>query len=131
MTSPARAVVDRMFAAFLSKDLAAAQSTVTEDTLWIHNGSQKMPALRFEGKSGTEKFFQSAFETIDFDYFRPLSFIEEGDVIAVLGEESFTREGYDKVVNKWVQVYTIRDGLIAKMDEYATSATKGEYILIS
>lgn len=130
MTSAGRAIIDRMFEAFLAKDLAAAQSTVTEDTLWIHNGSQKMPSLRFEGKSGTEKFFQTAFQTITFDYFRPLSFIEQGDVIAVLGEESFTQEGANKVANKWVQVYTIRDGLIAKMDEYATSASSEDYVLI-
>lgn len=130
MTSPARAVVDKMFNAFLAKDLATAQSTVTEDTLWVHNGSQKMPALRFVGKSGTEKFFSTAFNTIVFDYFRPLTFIEQGDTIAVLGEESFTPEGQPKVTNKWVQVYTIRDGLIAQMDEYATSASAEDYIVI-
>lgn len=130
MTTPARAIVDKMFSAFLAKDLATAQSTVTDDTLWVHNGSQKMPALRFVGKAGTEQFFSTAFNTIVFDYFRPLSFIEQGDTIAVLGEESFTPEGQPKVTNRWVQVYTIRDGLIAGMDEYATSASAEDYIVI-
>lgn len=131
MTSPARAIVDKMFDAFSRKDLAAAQATVTDDTVWVHNGSQKMPALRFNGKSGTEKFFLTAFTSIDFEYFRPLDFIEEGNRIAVIGEESFTREGGEKLTNRWVQVYTIRDGLIARMDEYATSASEQEYIPIS
>lgn len=130
MTTPARAVIDRMYDAFVRKDLAACQATVTDDTVWIHNGSQKMPALRFEGKPGTEQFFQTAFTSITFDYFRPLQFIEQGDTIAVLGEESFASDGKDKVTNRWVQIYTLRDGLIARMDEYATSALDGEYITV-
>ncbi len=130
MKSPTRAIVDKMFDAFIRKDLPAAQSTVTDDTLWVHNGSQKMPAMRFVGKSGTEKFFHTAFTSIVFDYFRPLKFIEDGDTIAVLGEESFRQDGGEKMINRWVQIYTIRDGLIARMDEYATSASDGDYMAI-
>lgn len=131
MTTPARAIVETMFRAFNDQDLAAAQATVSEDTLWIHHGSQKMPSLRFEGKSGTEQFFHTAFTSIAFDYFRPLTYIEEGDTVVVVGEESFTREGEDKVSNKWVQIYTVQSGLIAKMEEFATSAATADYITIT
>lgn len=129
--TPARTVVDAMFAAFDAKDLTAALATVSEDTLWIHHGSQKMASLRFEGKSGAEKFFQTSFHAMKIDYFRPLSFIEQGDTIAVLGEESFTMEGVEgQLTNKWVQIYTIRDGLIAKMEEFVTSADPASYMTI-
>lgn len=77
-----------MFKAFNEKDLAAALATVSENTLWIHHGSQKMPSVRFEGKSGAEKFFQTSFTAMKIDYFRPLGFIEQGDKVAVLGEEA-------------------------------------------
>ena len=132
MTTQTRAIVDAMFAAFNAKDLNAALATVTEDTLWIHHGSQKMPSVRFEGKSGAEKFFQTSFHAMKIDYFRPLSMIEQGDRIVVLGEESYLMEGIEgKLTNLWVQIYTIKDGLIAKMEEFATSAAASDYMVVS
>ncbi|BCI65571.1 hypothetical protein AA0242T_2612 [Acetobacter aceti NRIC 0242] len=129
-TSP-RAVVESMFAAFEAKDLAAALVTVSTDTLWIHHGTQKMPSVRFEGKHGAEQFFQTSFNTMKIDYFRPLAFIEQGDKVVVLGEESYTMDGIDgKLTNKWVQVYTVTNGLISKMEEFATSADPASYIIV-
>lgn len=131
MTQSARDVVDRMFVAFNAKDLDGALATVSEDTLWIHHGSQKMQSLRFVGKSGASKFFQTSFHAMKIDYFRPLSFIEQGDTVAVLGEESFEMEGIEgKLTNKWVQVYTVVDGLITRMEEFATSADETSYMVV-
>lgn len=131
MTNSSRAVVDRMFAAFNAKDLPAALATVSEDTLWIHHGSQRMPSVRFEGKSGAEKFFGTSFTAMEIDYFRPLTFIEEGDKVVVLGEESYVMAGIEgKLSNKWVQVYTVTNGLISKMEEFATSAEPAAYMVV-
>lgn len=129
--TPTRAVVDRMFAAFNAKDLTAALTTVSDDTLWIHHGSQKMPSVRFEGKSGAEKFFATSFTAMQIDYFRPLAFIEQGDTVVVLGEESYVMEGIEgQLSNRWVQVYTVADGLIVKMEEFATSADPSAYLTV-
>lgn len=132
MTSSARAIVDRMFEAFNAKDLDAALSTVSHDTIWIHHGSQKLPAVRFSGKSGAAKFFQTSFTAMKIDYFRPVLFIEQGDKVVVLGEESYVMDGIEeKLTNKWVQVYSVQDGLISRMEEFATSAAHSEYMLVS
>ncbi len=131
MSQSSRAVIDAMFRAFNAKDLAAAIATVSEDTLWIHHGSQKMPSVRFEGKSGAEKFFATSFSAMKIDYFRPLSFITEGDNVVVLGEESYEMDGIEgKLSNKWVQVYTVTDGLISRMEEFATSADPASYLIV-
>lgn len=131
MASAARRVVDAMFKAFDAKDLAAALATVSEDTLWIHHGSQRMPSVRFEGKGGAEKFFQTSFTAMDIDYFRPLHFIEEGDQVVVIGEESYVMAGIEgKLTNKWVQIYTTREGLITQMEEFATSADAASYMSV-
>ncbi|MBN9336042.1 nuclear transport factor 2 family protein [Devosia sp.] len=131
MTTDTRRVVDEMFDAFMKKDLAAALATVSEDTLWIHHGSQKMQSVRFEGKSGAEKFFQTSFTAMKIDYFRPLTFVEQNDTVVVLGEESFVMDGVDgKLSNKWVQVYTVQDGQITRMEEFATSAASSDYMLV-
>lgn len=131
MSQSSRAVIDAMFRAFNAKDLAAALATVSEDTLWIHHGSQKMPSVRFEGKSGAEKFFATSFSAMKIDYFRPLSFISQGDSVVVLGEESYEMDGIEgKLSNKWVQVYTVTDGLISRMEEFATSADPASYLIV-
>ncbi|MDN3712497.1 nuclear transport factor 2 family protein [Paracoccus cavernae] len=128
----ARKIVDQMFAAFNAKDLPGALATVSQDTLWIHHGSQKMPSVRFEGKSGAEKFFGTSFSAMKIDYFRPLTFIEQGDTVVVLGEESYVMDGIDgKLSNKWVQVYTVTNGLISKMEEFATSADPSSYMVVA
>jgi ketosteroid isomerase-like protein len=121
-----------MFKAFNAKDLAGALATVSEDTLWIHHGSQKMPSVRFEGKSGAEKFFGTSFSAMTIDYFRPLNFIEAKDTVVVIGEESYVMDGIEgKLTNKWVQIYTIKDGLITKMEEFATSADADAYLVVT
>lgn len=132
MTRSPRQTVDAMFAAFLAKDLSAALATVSEDTLWIHNGSQKLPALRFVGKSGAEKFFQTSFTAMQVAYFRPLDFYTSDDIVTVIGEESFTMDGIPgPLTNRWVQIYTVKDGLITRMEEFATSAAAEDYQVVS
>lgn len=131
MHTPARHVVNRMFEAFNAKNLDAALATVSEDTLWIHHGSQKMMSVRFEGKAGARQFFNTSFDTMQIDYFRPLQFIEQGDKVVVLGEERFTMAGIDGVLNnQWVQVYTVEQGLITRMEEFATSALPDSYLVV-
>lgn len=131
MTRSPRQTVDAMFEAFLAKDLSAALATVSEDTLWIHNGSQKLPALRFIGKSGAEKFFQTSFTAMQIAYFRPLNFHTSDDIVTVIGEESFTMEGIPgPLTNRWVQIYTVKDGLITRMEEFATSAAAEDYQVV-
>lgn len=132
MTQSPRTVVDRMFAAFQAKDLAAALATVSEDTLWIHHGSQRMPSVRFEGKSGAAQFFATSFSAMKIDYFRPLGFVAEGETVVVLGEERYEMDGIaGKLSNRWVQIYTVTEGLIRKMEEFATSADAAAYVTVS
>ncbi len=131
MSRTPRETVDLMFKAFNAKNLTDALATVSQDTLWIHHGSQKMPSVRFEGIGGAEKFFGTSFSAMKIDYFRPLSFIEDGDMVVVLGEESYVMDGIEgKLSNKWVQIYTVKDGLITRMEEFATSQDAADYLVV-
>ena len=132
MSKTARQIVDAMFTAFNAKDLPGALATVSDDTLWIHHGSQRMPSVRFEGKSGAEKFFATSFTAMQIDYFRPLTFIEQGDRVVVIGEEQYVMAGIEgKLTNKWVQIYTVKNGYITQMEEFATSAAADSYMIVS
>lgn len=129
MSKTPLAVVHEMFEHFNNKDVNGILNTVSEDTLWIHHGSQKMRSRRYLGKSGVGKFFGGIFSGNDFNYFRTLEFIDKGNVVVVVGEESFP-SGDGSMNNKWVQIYRIENGLITHMDEYATSEDDKDYIVI-
>ena len=130
MSTPEKEVVDRMFAAFYERDLDAAVSTVSDDTMWIHHGTQKLPSLRFVGKNGVRQFFETSFTAMTVEYFRIGRTIQEGNVVVVFGNEKFTIEA-GVMTQKWVQVYTVADGLITQMEEFATSVSDAEYGVIA
>ena len=127
-----RVIVYKMFEAFKSQNLEKAVATVSEDTVWIHHGSQKLPSLRFEGKSGVTQFFETNFNTMQVEYFDILKTIQQGDTIVVTGKEKFTIEGQDGFfAQKWVQIYTVKNDLITRMEEFATSIPDEEYMVVS
>ena len=54
--------------------------------------------------------------------FEPLEYIVEGNKVVVLGQEhQRVKKTSQEQQQKWVQVYTIKNGLIARMEEFATS----------
>ena len=127
-----QAIVDKMFEAFNSQNLEQAVATVSEDTVWIHHGSQKLPSLRFEGKSGVTQFFATNFNTMHVEYFDILKTIQQGDTIVVQGKEKFTIDGQEGfLAQKWVQIYTVKNGLITRMEEFATSIPDEEYMVVT
>ena len=54
--------------------------------------------------------------------FEPLQYIVEGNRVVVLGKEhqKVKRSGRE-LKQKWVQIYTVENDLITKMEEFATS----------
>ena len=133
MTKTAEQVtLDKMYAAFGSQNVEEAVATVSDDSVWIHHGTQKLPSLRFEGKEGVKQFFQANFTTLKVEYFDILSTFQQGNTIIVTGKEKFIKvEDNSILAQKWVQIYTFENGLITRMEEFASSAADEEYIVIS
>ena len=59
----------------------------------------------------------------------PSEFIEAGvDIYIVKGAEHFiSKEDRSEMQNRWIQIYTVKDGLITKMEEFASSASPESY----
>jgi ketosteroid isomerase-like protein len=132
MQTPEIAIVEKMFSAFHAKNLEDAVATVSEDTLWIHHGTQKLPSMRFVGKNGVRQFFNTNFTAMAVDYFRVAKIIQSGNMVIAFGEEQFSMPGRDgKMAQKWVQVYTVAQGLITRMEEFATSVDDQDYRVVS
>ncbi|MGB1312729.1 MAG: nuclear transport factor 2 family protein [Bizionia paragorgiae] len=122
MKNSARAIVEKMFTAFSSGDADAFVATVSEDTVWVYHGTQIIPAGTFEKKEGVRTFFTNIMERTEIINFEPQQYIVEGNMVVVLGKEhqKVKRSGRE-LKQKWVQIYTVENELITKMEEFATS----------
>ena len=111
-----------MFEAFASGDVDKFVDSVSEDTVWIYHGTQIIPAGVFEKKEGVRTFFTNIMERTEIILFEPQQFIVEGNTVVVLGHEHqrVKRSGRE-LKQKWVQIYTVENDLITKMEEFATS----------
>ena len=122
MNGSARAVVERMFAAFDSGDVDAFVATVSDDTVWIYHGTQIIPRGRFEERDGVRAFMNNVLSKTEILSFEPQQFVVEGNTVVVLGREhqKVKRSGRE-LKQKWVQIYTVENDLITRMEEFATS----------
>lgn len=122
MRNSARTAVENMFAAFSSGDVEKFVATVSDDTLWIYHGTQIIPKGTFEGKEGVRKFFNNILDNTEILAFEPEQYIVEENMVVVLGQEhqKVKRSGRE-LKQKWIQIYTVVDDLITRMEEFATS----------
>lgn len=111
-----------MFSAFSSGDVEKFVATVSDNTVWIYHGTQIIPAGTFEKKEGVRAFFSNILDKTEIISFEPQQFIVEGKMVVVLGQEHqrVKRSGRE-LKQKWVQIYTVENDLITKMEEFATS----------
>lgn len=126
--SQVREIVDKMFTAFDSRDLEGVISTFSKDAVLVHHGTQVMPSAKFKGLEGARMFFDYNFNAMKVGYFNKHEYFESGNTLFVLGNEHFIfNSDGSEVKNRWIQIYTVTNGLISKMEEFASSATPDQY----
>jgi ketosteroid isomerase-like protein len=122
MKSEALVTVEKMFAAFGSGDLETFRETVSEDTLWIYHGTKEIPKGSFKGKDSATAFIRNITVRTEVLSFEPQQFICEGKMVVVIGQEhQRVKSSGKELKQKWVQIYTVENNLIARMEEFAAS----------
>ena len=122
MKNTARSVVEKMFSAFGSGDIDGFLKTVSPDTIWIYHGTQLIPKGTYEGTEGARAFISNIINSTEILSFEPQQYICEGNTVVVLGREhQRVKKSGKELKQKWVQVYTIENDLIKRMEEFATS----------
>lgn len=121
MKNSAKTVVENMFAAFRSGNADKFVATVSDDTVWIYHGTQIIPKGRFENKAGVRAFYNNIMERTEIIHFEPLQYIVDDNMVVVLGREhqKVKRSGRE-LKQDWVQIYTVENNLITKIEEFAT-----------
>lgn len=122
MNKSAKKVIEKMFAAFSSGDIDKIVETVSDNTEWIYHGTQIIPKGAFGNKEGVKAFFTNILERTEIIKFEPQQYIVEDNMVVVMGEEhqKVKRTGRE-LKQKWVQIYTVENNLITRMEEFATS----------
>lgn len=122
MENAAKAVVEKMFAAFSVGNVEEFVETVSNDTVWIYHGTQVIPKGIYEGKEGARRFINGILKGTEIISFEPQQYIVEGNNVVVLGQEhQRVRRSGKELKQKWVQVYSVENNLISRMEEFATS----------
>lgn len=120
--TPPVEVVKKMFAAFRTTEVNKILETVSADSLWIYHGTQIIPKARFKGKQEVGKFFSNIFNRTEMLNFDPRQYIEDGNMVVVLGSEhQRSKRSGREFKQQWVQIYTVENNLITRMEEFATS----------
>lgn len=95
-----------------------------DDAVWIEPESEHVPfSGRHNGKAEIARFFKSLDDAAQAIRFEPQEFVAEGDKVIVTGEATWlvrqTGRTYD---SPWVHVFTLRDGKVARFQDYHDTA---------
>lgn len=117
-------VVNKMFQAFGTGDMEALKLTLSDSTVWNYYGSELIPySGTYKGKEEVVRFIGNIVSSVDILDFKVDQIISNGKTIVVLGSEKQKVKRNGKILEqKWVQVYTVENGLISKMEEFANTA---------
>ncbi|GAA6765765.1 hypothetical protein AAFH68_17030 [Flavobacterium sp. CGRL1] len=123
-TNASLEVVGKMFDAFGKGDMENLKKTVADNSVWTYNGPKEIPYTGiYKGKDGAVQFIGNIISNVEVLDFKVDKMIADGATVAVIGFEKQKVKKTGKILEqKWVQIYTVENGLITKMDEYANTA---------
>lgn len=117
-------VVGKMLQAFGTGNMDALKLTLSDATVWNYNGSTLIPySGTYKGKDEVVKFIGNIVSNVEILDFKVDQIIGNGKTVVVLGSEKQKIKKNGKILEQnWVQVYTVENGLITKMEEFANTA---------
>lgn len=123
-TKQALHVVQEMLTAFGKGDLEALKQTLSEDTVWVYYGVDGIPYNgTYQGKDGVVRFITNIIANVDILDFQVSQIVADQNTVVVLGSEKQKIKSNNEVLEqKWVQVYTVENNLITRLDEFANTA---------
>jgi len=116
--------VQEMLTAFGKGDMEALKRTLSDDTTWVYHGVNGIPYNgTYQGKEGAVKFIMNIMVNVDVLDFQVSKIVADQNTVIVLGSEKQKIKSNSEVLEqKWVQVYTVENDLITRLDEFANTA---------
>jgi uncharacterized protein len=112
--------VRRAYEAFGRGDIDALLSTLHDNVEWTTPGPAELAtAGTRRGKAEVRAFFGQLVEVFEITRFEPKSFIAQGDMVIVLGEDTArVRASGGTVDEAWAHAFTLKNGVIVNFHEY-------------
>ncbi|MBL7743188.1 MAG: nuclear transport factor 2 family protein [Chitinophagaceae bacterium] len=123
-TTKALSIVQEMLTAFGKGDLDALKQTLSEDTVWVYHGIDGIPYNgTYQGKEGVGNFIMNIINNVEVLDFQITKSVADQNTVVVLGsEKQKIKKNGEVLEQKWVQVYTVENNLITRLDEFANTA---------
>lgn len=123
-TSNAINIVQEMLTAFGKGDMEALKMSLSDDTTWVYHGVDGIPYNgMYQGKEGAIKFIMNIMANVEVLDFQVTQIVADQETVIVLGSEKQKIKSNGEVLEqKWVQVYTVENDLITRLEEYANTA---------
>jgi cytochrome c553 len=121
----ARTVVEKLYRAFDSGDLATVIGLIADDATWTYYGPEYvLPfAGTFHGPRGVAEFFRIVDETLTDPRAGQREFLVSGNQVVVPGwEESTVKSTGARYRVDNVHLFTVQDGKITKFEEFINSS---------
>lgn len=118
-------LVQNAYEAFGRGDIAALAELIADDIEWINPGDpgDNPNAGTFTGKEAVLGWFGGLAASRDYTTFEPREFIAQNDkVVCLVYAEATVRDTGRVFVNHEAQVWTVRDGKIARFQNYLDTA---------
>ncbi len=117
--------IQQAYAAIAAQDIPAFQRLMARDIDWI---VPEMPGVPFAGEwrghQGVTEFFARLDASQEIVEFQPAQFVAQETTVVVLGHFVMRVKATGRLSrSEWAHVWTLRDGLIVRMQEYADTAT--------
>jgi len=117
-------LVQQGYQHFKSGNIPALLDMLSDNVEWV------FPELKGVAVTGTRRgrkevadFYAKLAETQETLSFEPREFVAQGDKVVVLGHYSFRIKATGKQFESdWAEVFTIKNGKIARFQEYANTA---------
>jgi uncharacterized protein len=122
------AVVQDFYAAVESGNMEGILATLATDVSWGLHGPSIIPYFgTFQGHGGVQDFFRRLFEVEEVLEFMPMDFVDDGVTVVAIGHERCKVKKSEKEFSvPWAQIFTVKDGKIARFQEFIDTATMAE-----
>lgn len=109
---------------FQAQDIDGLMENLADDIEWIGVESDYLPFSGiYRGKQDVMRYFGMLAQAQEAVRFEPLEMVAEGDKVVVSGEsEWMVRATARSYSNPWVHIFTIRDGKIARFQQFNDTA---------
>jgi hypothetical protein len=124
-TEANRQLARRGYDLFMKGDIEGVIGLCADDIAWVSPKNEPISfSGSFHGKAEVGRFFRLMSETIEFEHFEPQCFIADGDKVAVSGiSRGRVLENGAKFDDAWVHIFTMKNGKIARFEQYNNSAS--------